>query len=262
MNKLSIFLIAFSALFFAARADAAVPDSLSYALDTPPSSLESGCQGPCDCAVVSEPTYGSFDLIRVGADPVYTYYEIHRYIASFNNGPGAVSLIGTGTLKVDSSAGMQEMTLDLDVWGQPEHFDSGIVPVSVPFPQVHAACAVHGFACMDSVIVVDAKPIEQVSVGGPAPHRFGIASAWPNPFERGTSIWLDLDRSGPVDLQIVDLSGRVTRVLAAGRTFGAGGQALGWDGRTEDGRMAPAGVYWAVLRWSGGVDRRRLVKLD
>jgi hypothetical protein len=95
MSKLSILVLAASAILLAARADAAAPDSLSYALDTPPSSLESGCQGPCDCAVVSEPTYGSFDLIRVGADPVYTYYEIHRYIASFNNGPGAVSLIGT-----------------------------------------------------------------------------------------------------------------------------------------------------------------------
>jgi hypothetical protein len=260
MNKLSILVVA-AALLLASRADAAAPDSLSYALNTPPSSLDSGCEGPCECPVVTEPTYGSFDLIRVGADAVYTYYEIHRYIASFNNGPGAVSLVGTGTLKIDSSAGKQEMTLDLDVWGQPEHFDSGLVPLSVAFPEIRAACAVHGFACMDSVIRVDAIPIEQVGAP-PVSQRAGIRAMWPDPFERSTSIGFYLARSGPVNLRIIDAAGRVVRVLAAGRTFDAGDRTLTWNGRTEDGRVAPAGVYWAELRWSGGADRRRLVKLD
>src|SRR5262245_21743180 len=97
MHVRSILFACAGLLLLAGAAAAAPPDSLSYALTTPPSSLESGCQGPCDCAVQTVPTYGSFDLIRVGADASFTYYEIHRYIASFNNGPGAVSLIGTGT---------------------------------------------------------------------------------------------------------------------------------------------------------------------
>ena len=242
-------------------ATAVLPDSLFYALNTPPSSLESGCQGPCECAVVSEPTYGSFDLIRTGADASYTYYEIHRYIASFNNGPGAVSLSGSGTYKIDRSAGLQEMTLDLEVWGQPEHFDSGVVPVSVAFPQIHAACAVHGFACLDSVVVVDAQTVEQVAVPS-LPPRIGLQAAWPDPFIRSTSIWVDLGQAGVADLRIVDASGRAVRVLAAGQTFGAGPRAVLWNGRTDRGSVAPAGVYWAVLRWAGGIDRRRLVKLD
>jgi flagellar hook capping protein FlgD len=250
-----------STILLVPPAIAALPDSLSYALNTPPSQLESGCQGPCKCAVFSEPTYGSFDLIRTGGNASAAAYEIHRYIASFNNGPGAVSLVGTGTYQIDTAAGTQRMTLDLDVWGEPEHFDSGVVPLSAPFPQIHAACAVHGFACMDSVIVVDAVPLEQVGAPPAAPH-VGLLAAWPDPFVHSTSLWLDLGRTGTADLRIVDAAGRVVRVLAGGTSFGAGPRSLVWDGMNDRGQEVAPGVYWAVLRWAGGGDRRRLVKLD
>ncbi len=44
----------------------------TYALITPPSSLEVGCQAPCECPVVFLPTYGSFQLVRTGFAPLYT----------------------------------------------------------------------------------------------------------------------------------------------------------------------------------------------
>src|SRR5882762_4859362 len=71
-----------------------------YALIAPPSSFEVGCQGPCECAIVSSPTYGSFQLVQTGFDPLYTYYRVDRYIASFNNGPGAVAITGSGQYKI------------------------------------------------------------------------------------------------------------------------------------------------------------------
>ena len=261
MRPRSALLAFLSTFLLAPAAFAALPDSLSYGLNTPASHLESGCQGPCDCAVLIEPTYGSFDLVRTGGNASTTSYEIHRYIASFNNGPGAVSLVGTGTYQIDTAAGTQRMTLDLDVWGQPEHFDSGVVPVSAPFPQIHAACAVHGFACMDSVIVVDAVPLQQVGVPPAAPH-VGLLATLPDPFVSSTQIWLDLGRPGVANLRIVDAAGRVVRVLASGASFGVGPRSLVWDGENDRGQQVAPGVYWAVLRWNGVSDRRRLVKLD
>ncbi|OGF14483.1 MAG: hypothetical protein A2W00_04740 [Candidatus Eisenbacteria bacterium RBG_16_71_46] len=119
----------------------------------------------------------------------------------------------------------------------------------------------HGFYCYDTVLVVDAMPAELAGVPAPPPAPAGIQTLGPNPFEHGTRISFALDRAEPVDLQVIDLEGRRVRVLAAGQFVGPRAQAVNWDGMRDDGRMAPAGVYWVLMRWPGGVDRRRVVKL-
>ena len=234
-----------------------------YSLNTPPSSLSVGCQAPCECPIVSIPTYGSFELIPMGSDPLYSYYSLEHYIASFNNGPGAVAITGSGRYKIGGEfAAMQQLTLDLQIQGGPDqHFDSGLTAVSVFFPQISISCAAHGFTCYDSVLVVDAKPIETTGTGplnGPA----GLEAAWPNPFAGVTNIAFGLDHTGPMRLAVLDLEGRRVRVLAAGQPMAAGKRTLTWDGRHDDGRLARAGIYWVLMQWPGGVDRRRIVKLD
>ncbi len=243
------------------RSAAAPADSVEYALITPPSALEVGCQGPCECAVGFQPTYGSFVLVETGVDPLYTYYRVDRYIASFNNGPGAVSIVGTGHYRIGGEfAAMQQMTLDLQVWGQPHHFDSGLVPVRAPFPEIDISCAVHGFACYDSVLVVEAKE-DKVTGVPPANVPAGLQAARPNPFRSQTTLVFALDRVTRADLTILDVAGRRVRTLASGKLVGPGGQTETWDGRRDDGRLAPSGVYWAVLRREGGADRTLVVKV-
>ena len=234
----------------------------SYALLTPPSSLEAGCFGPCACPITSTTTYGSFDLVYTGSDPLYSYYDVQRYIASFNNGPGAVAIIGSGTYRIGGEfALVQELTLDLTIWGQPaQHFDSGLIPVGAPFPRIDASCALHDFSCEDSVVVVDAVPID-VAGNLPPPPGVGLQAVWPNPSSGAVRIAFALDRPGPLSLTIVDLEGRRVRALVDDAEMPAGAGGLDWDGRRDDGRVAPAGIYWALMRWSAGVDERRIVKL-
>src|SRR5258705_1978587 len=96
-----------------------------------------------------------------------------------------------------------------------DHFDSGVKPIGSPFPKIDISCAVHGFYCYDSVLVVSAKPVGVTDVP-PAPQvRIGLVAAWPNPFAQGIQISYTLDRPGPAELRIVDLAGRRVRGLAA-----------------------------------------------
>ena len=237
--------------------------SILYGLSTPQSSLQIGCQAPCECPILVRPTYGSFELVLTGSDPLYTYYDVLHYIASYNNGPGAVMITGSGHYKVGGEfALVQQMTLDLDIEGRPTgHFDSGLKPVGAPFPQIDISCAVHGFFCYDSVLTVAAQPVTVAGIPTPPGAPVGLRAAMPNPFQGQISIAFALDRAGPVNLMIIDLEGRRVRMLSAGQHVETGPQGVTWDGRYDDGRVAPAGVYWVLLRWSGGFDRRRIVKL-
>jgi len=65
-----------------------------------------------------------------------------------------------------------------------------------------------------------------------------------------------------VRLAILDLRGRVRRVLAAGERFGGGG-AIVWDGRDDQGRPVEPGLYVARLEAAAaeGVPRRASVAI-
>jgi hypothetical protein len=259
------FIAALAGLLHSAAASAAPADTTAtlYALTTPPSSLQAGCFGPCECPIQLEDTFGSFELVPLGVDPLFTNYAVRNFIASFNNGPGAVSIIGSGHFRVGGEVALtQQLTLDLSIEGRAEHFDSGSVPVKAPFPQIDVTCAVHAFACMDSVIEVGARP---ATVGVPPAPRATVATITavrPNPFRTGAAISWTLPRGGAIDLTIVDLEGRLVRRLVHESAAGAGAASVTWDGRHDDGRAAAAGVYWVVLRGADGSDRRRIVKLE
>ncbi len=234
-----------------------------YALISPPSALEVGCQDPCACAIVARPACGSFTLVLAGSDPLYTHYAIEHFLASFDNGPGAVAITGSGKYVIGGEVALvQELTLDLVIQGRPaQHFDSGLVPVTAPFPRLDLSCAVHGFYCYDSVLVVDAKPVLTLGVDGPSAAP-GLRAVIPNPSRGRVDITLTLDRPGTVDLAVVDLAGRRVCTLAAGEPLQAGPHDVVWEGRRDDGRTVPAGVYWLILRSPGRVDRRCFVRLD
>ncbi len=103
---------------------------------------------------------------------------------------------------------------------------------------------------------------------------------FPNPFPTAmvdrTCLWFDLARAGRVELDILDLRGQpVRRLLPSARVpspmppgrYGrppsgaAGGcdEDFTWDGRTDDGRTVPPGIYLVRFRADGEQELRRIV---
>jgi hypothetical protein len=75
-------------------------------------------------------------------------------------------------------------------------------------------------------------------------------AAWPNPFLAATTVQLLIPAAAVYEVHIYDVRGRKTRRLH--HTYrAAGAWRITWDGRRDDGSIAPAGVYWMRARSDG-----------
>jgi hypothetical protein len=85
-------------------------------------------------------------------------------------------------------------------------------------------------------------------VGDALPHEIAFALAGENPVRTGGStLRFDLPAAGDASLELYNVTGQRVRTLASGARA-AGSYTLDWDGRGEDGRVLPGGVYFARFR--------------
>ncbi len=97
--------------------------------------------------------------------------------------------------------------------------------------------------------------VGQGSGGLPAVSR--LHSNFPNPFNPRTTIKFDLSRSGPVELAVFDVAGRLVKRLVS-ESMPAGNHEAVWEGRDTSGRSASAGVYFFRLKTTGTIDTKRM----
>lgn len=97
-----------------------------------------------------------------------------------------------------------------------------------------------------------------LAVDPPAPRAAAELATRPNPFRSSTTFRFTTARDGTADVEVLDVLGRRVRALHAG-FLAAGKHESAWDGRDEDGRPAPAGVYLCRLRTADGALTRRVV---
>jgi PA domain-containing protein len=84
-----------------------------------------------------------------------------------------------------------------------------------------------------------------------------LGRPYPNPTSRGAAINFRILRPEYVHLTVVDVSGRKIRSLHEGM-LPPGAHMRHWDGMTDSGREAPAGVYLLSLRTSEGLRTQRI----
>lgn len=96
------------------------------------------------------------------------------------------------------------------------------------------------------------------AVGDPAPARFILGSAAPNPFNPSTAIAYEAPAGGgTVSLKIYDASGAVVRTLVSGHVPG-GSRSARWDGRDDSGRSLASGVYFVRFLAPGAAETRKI----
>lgn len=80
----------------------------------------------------------------------------------------------------------------------------------------------------------------------------------PNPFMGSTRLDFAIAQRGFADVGVFDVAGRRVATLFRG-VAEAGPHSVLWDGRSSDGRLAPAGVYHGALETAAGRVTRRMV---
>jgi hypothetical protein len=97
----------------------------------------------------------------------------------------------------------------------------------------------------------------------PAPVAAGLRleQNQPNPFTPETSIRFALPRSGRVNLEVLDVAGRMVRQLASG-SLEAGEHVFVWDGTNDAGHRVSSGTYFYRLRSDGKELSRKMVRME
>jgi serine protease len=82
--------------------------------------------------------------------------------------------------------------------------------------------------------------------------------ATPSPVRDRAQLSFALPQAGRAAVEVLDVEGRVVRVLADGG-FGRGVHVLNWDGRDEAGRRVASGIYVYRLATAAGTASRKAV---
>ncbi len=99
--------------------------------------------------------------------------------------------------------------------------------------------------------------VSEVPEGSAVPLVSRLHANYPNPFNPRTTIMFDLSASGPVNLAVFDVAGRLVKRLV-NESMAAGSHDVVWAGRDSGDRLAPAGVYFFRLKTNDTVDTKRM----
>ncbi len=97
---------------------------------------------------------------------------------------------------------------------------------------------------------------EKKTISSPSP--ITLYQNYPNPSKKKTMIRFTISNNTNVSLNIYDISGRLVKTLANGIP-GAGSYFVVWDGKNEEGKEVPGGVYLYTMRAGAYKETRKLL---
>jgi hypothetical protein len=144
-------------------AEAAVPNLGHLYILEKSSDFQEGCFYLCECPIVDRnDVQGRFSLIPLGTENGYEVFSVIDLVwtvgADLIGSP--IDIHGSGTYRTSGQS--QEVVLDLVVGDRKiERYQSGLVPVIVPFPAIDIVVLTYPYGCYDTVIEVGAVPANQ-----------------------------------------------------------------------------------------------------
>ena len=104
-----------------------------------------------------------------------------------------------------------------------------------------------------TVVVKSAAGVEP----GPGPSLGFTSGPTPNPSAAGARFGFALSQPGPALAEVYDVRGRLVAIVLD-RSLPVGPHEAAWDGRSQTGSLARAGIYYVRLRLPGFAGSRRL----
>ena len=93
----------------------------------------------------------------------------------------------------------------------------------------------------------------------PESPKTSLTLPFPNPFHESVTIQYEATAKGPYRLDVFDLQGRRVRELERGG-YEAGSRQATWDGRDDQDRDTPPGVYFIRVEGPTGIKSFKVVR--
>jgi hypothetical protein len=113
---------------------------------------------------------------------------------------------------------------------------------------------------VDDVEIIGTSSSSAAPEGEPRPVQLTLSPCTPNPFRAAAQLQFGLPRSGAVELQVFDATGRLVRTLLKSE-MPAGRHTVAWTGDDDAGRRVANGLYYYRLRTPEATQQRGVVVL-
>lgn len=164
----------------------------------------------------------------------------------------ALTVSGTDTLSWWSKAAVIDMTghTPPPSGSRDSVRISGLVLGQKYYAILRLADKAGNWSGFSNIAVIDTKTVTAIDTEGSSAPKLVVGAPYPSPTSGAAQIALTMARSGPVAAGVFDARGRLVRTLQTG-TLEAGLHTLRWDGSSESGQEAAAGVYWIQVAAQG-----------
>ncbi|NOR17412.1 T9SS type A sorting domain-containing protein [candidate division WOR-3 bacterium] len=102
--------------------------------------------------------------------------------------------------------------------------------------------------------------VEEKPVANPPPSVSGLSQSYPNPFSSNTTISYQLPSDCHVCVRIYNIAGELVQTLRS-KNQKPGHYTVCWNGKDENGKQLPSGVYFVRLKTPNNSITKKIIKL-